>query len=66
MKNNLKEGLEKLASDLYNIGEVELTKNVYRVISTLPTEDKEESNKKISSIKDIELAKKDLSKLFSK
>ena len=66
MKKNLKEGLEKLASDLYNIGEVELTKDVYRVISTIPDEEKKESNKKISSIKDIELAKKDLSKLFSK
>ena len=66
MKNNIKDGLEKLASDLFSIGEVDFTKDVYRIISRLPVEDKEPEVKKISSVKDIEDMKKDLSKIFSR
>ena len=66
MKNNIKDGLEKLASDLFSIGEVDFTKDVYRIISRLPVEDKEPEVKKISSVKDIEEMKKDLSKIFSR
>lgn len=66
MKNNIKDGLEKLASDLFSIGEVDFTKDIYRIISRLPVEDKEPEVKKISSVKDIEEMKKDLSKIFSR
>ena len=66
MKKNIKEGLEKLASDLYDLGEVEMTKDVYRVISKLPKEEEKISNKKISSVQDIEEAKKNFSKIFSR
>jgi hypothetical protein len=66
MKNTLKDGLEKLASDLYSIGEVDFTKDVYRIISTLPVEKEESKVKKVSSVKDIEEMKKDLSKIFSR
>lgn len=66
MKNNIKDGLEKLASDLFSIGEVDFTKDIYRIISRLPVEDKEPEVKKISSVKDIEDMKKDLSKIFSR
>lgn len=66
MKNNIKDGLEKLASDLFSIGEVDFTKDVYRIISRLPVEDKEPEVKKVSSVKDIEEMKKDLSKIFSR
>lgn len=66
MKKNIKDGLEKLASDLFSIGEVDFTKDVYRIISKLPVETVEPDVKKVSSLKDIEEMKKDLSKIFSR
>lgn len=61
-----KKELEKLAEDLYDIGEVEMTKDVYRIIATIKEENIEKvaSPKEIRTTKEIEKTAKDLKNLF--
>ncbi len=60
-----KEALSELAEDLYQIGEVEMTRDVFRIIASI--KDEPEQQKKHSTIKtaeEVEKATERLSKIF--
>jgi hypothetical protein len=60
-----KEALSELAEDLYQIGEVEMTRDVFRIIASI--KDEPEQQKKYSTIKtaeEVEKATERLSKIF--
>jgi hypothetical protein len=58
--------LKKLASKLDDLGEVSFVKDVYRIASLLPKEEKANELPKKMASKDLDVLKGDLEKLFSK
>ncbi len=67
MNNKIaKEHLSNLAEDLYQIGEVEMTRDVFRIMASLKDSESKEVKEEavIKTAKEVEDARERLSKIF--